>query len=156
MERPDALDKPIVKKLIKLWSRLNVQVFRATGGLLGSTWRFGSMFPRGAPVALLTTIGRKSGLERTAPLIYGRDGDRLVFIASQGGLPKNPLWYRNLQQTPAVKVQTRRTQMAFTARTAEGDERDRLWALMCAIYPDYEQYQYWTERRIPVVVCDPL
>lgn len=153
--RPDGLDHPIVPKVLRLMSRFNVWIYRLTGGIIGGKWRIGAAFPWGAPLALLTTTGRKSGLRRTAPLIYGRDGDRIVFIASQGGLPKNPLWYRNLVSHPDVEVQVGRDRRGCTARIASGEERTRLWRMMCGVYADYDTYQAWTEREIPVVVCEP-
>jgi deazaflavin-dependent oxidoreductase (nitroreductase family) len=154
--RPDGLDHPIVPKILRAYSKANVWLCRLTGGLLGSRWRVGAGFPWGAPVALLTTTGRKSGEPRTAPLIFGMDGDRVVVIASQGGMPKHPLWYRNLCAHPDVKVQIGRTERAYVARTADGEERERLWEMMCVIYADYNTYKAWTDREIPVVVCEPV
>lgn len=155
MERPEELDNPFVKKMIRRYSLANVWLFKKTGGRLGNKWRIGAGFPWGAPVALLTTIGRKSGEERTAPLIYGKDGRNVVVIASQGGMRNNPLWYLNIKKNPSVKVQTGKRPEPYVARIAEGEERARLWKMMCGIYADYDQYQYWTDREIPVVVCEP-
>ncbi|MFF4732053.1 nitroreductase family deazaflavin-dependent oxidoreductase [Streptomyces mirabilis] len=154
-DRPQGLDSPIVPKIIKLASRLNVAVYRATGGRIGGKWRVGSAFPRGVPVCLVTTRGRKSGLPRTLPLLFLRDGDRVVLVASQGGLPKNPLWYRNLQADPQVTVQIRSSVRRMLARTAEPAERAVLWPRLVAMYADFDQYQAWTDRQIPVVICEP-
>ncbi|MET7694047.1 nitroreductase family deazaflavin-dependent oxidoreductase [Streptomyces sp. NPDC005483] len=154
-DRPEGLDSPIVPKIIKWASRANVAVYRATGGLIGGTWRIGSAFPRGVPVCLLTTTGRKSGLPRTQPLLCLADGDRVILVASQGGLPENPLWYRNLQADPQVGVQIRRNVRRMRARTADPGERAQLWPRLVAMYADFEKYQAWTERQIPVVICDP-
>lgn len=156
MARPDELDRPIVKKMIVFYSRVNLWLFRATGGLLGNKWRIGAGFPWGAPVALLTTIGRKSGQPRTTPLIFGQDGEKIVFVGSQGGLPKNPLWCLNIEKTPEVEVQVRRERKRYLAHFATGDERARVWQLMCEVYADYDQYQHWTDREIPVAVCVPV
>lgn len=153
--RPKELDNPIVKKMIRFYSRVNVWLFLKTGGRLGNKWRIGAGFPWGAPVALLTTIGRKSGEPRTTPLIYGSDGERVVFIGSQGGMAGNPLWILNVEKTPEVEVQIGREKKPFVARVAKGEERARLWRLMCEVYADYDQYQHWTEREIPVLVCEP-
>ena len=117
-KRPQGLDSPIVPKIIKIMSRVNVVVYRATRGRIGGTWRIGSAFPRGVPVCLLTTRGRKTGLPRTLPLLCLADGDRVILVASQGGLPKNPLWYRNVQADPDVTVQVRGSIRQMHARTA--------------------------------------
>jgi len=150
--RPPGLEKPFVRKIIKTMSKMNVAVYRWTGGLLGSTWRVGAAFPRGVPVLLLTTIGRKSGKPRTAPLVYLEDGDDLVVVASQGGLPTDPLWYKNLQANPEVEVQIKRRKMKMRARAATATERARLWPKLVDHYADFASYESWTDREIPVVI----
>ena len=155
-KRPQGLDSPIVPKIFKLMSRLNVAVYRATGGRVGGTWRIGSAFPHGVPVCLLTTTGRKSGLPRTLPLLYLADGNRVILVASQGGLPRNPLWYHNVQASPEVTVQVRRNIRPMRARTASPAERAELWPRMVAMYADFDNYQAWTDREIPVVICEPI
>ena len=107
------------------------------------------------PILLLTTKGRKSGKERTTPLMYTRDGGNLVLIASVGGAPRNPGWYWNLQGQDA-EVQIGPERRRVRARDAEGEERERLWAAMVSLYPNYAQYQQKTSRRIPVVVLEPV
>ncbi|MGN9845861.1 nitroreductase family deazaflavin-dependent oxidoreductase [Nonomuraea sp. H19] len=154
--RPQGLDSRLVPKIIKVVSRLNVAVYRATGGRIGGTWRIGSAFPRGVPMCLLTTKGRKSGLPRTLPLLHLIDGDRVILAASQGGLPNNPLWYLNLQAAPEVTVQIRRDVRRMRARTADPAERAELWPRLVAMYADFDRYQAWTEREIPVVICEPI
>lgn len=115
------------------------------------------MFPRGVPVCLLTTKGRKTGVLRTVPLLCLADGDRMVLVASQGGLPMNPLWYLNLQAEPMVTVQFRRTIRQMRARTAGPAERTELWPRLVAMYADFDKYQAWAaHREIPVVVCQPV
>ena len=153
--KPDGLDKPYVGKIIKTMSKANVAIYRWTGGLLGSTWRVGSAFPWGVPVLLLTTIGRKSGQPRIAPLLFIEDGGKVILIGSQGGLPKDPLWYKNLVANPECHVQIRRRKMKMTARTAAPDERKRLWPKLVAHYSDIASYETWTERVIPVVILEP-
>ena len=106
-----------------------------------------------APVLLLSVTGRKSGKRRTTPLLYGRDGDNYVVIASVGGAPKHPAWYLNLQGQEA-EILVGRERLRVRARDAEGEERERLWALMVSLYPPYAEYQKKTERRIPVVVLE--
>jgi deazaflavin-dependent oxidoreductase (nitroreductase family) len=140
-----------VKPLLLAMSAVNRWVFRVSGG------RLGSRFLRGAPVGLLTTIGRKSGRPRTTPLIYLEDAERVVLVASQGGFPKHPLWYGNLAAHPAVEFELpRRPRRRYRARTADAAEKAALWPRLCAIYPDYADYQARTDRDIPVVVLDPV
>jgi deazaflavin-dependent oxidoreductase (nitroreductase family) len=135
-------------------SRANVRVYRATGGRIGGKWRVGSAFPWGIPVCLLTTTGRKTGRPRTLPLLFLEDGDRVVLVASQGGLPKHPLWFRNIQANPEVTVQIRSRVRTMHARVATSEERAGYWPKLVAMYPDFDKYQSWTDRTIPVVVCD--
>ncbi len=138
-----------MKRLVmRAMSALNVAVYRATGGRVGG--RMGK-----APILLLTVTGRKSGKRRTTPLLYSRSGDDHVVIASKGGAPKHPAWYLNLQGREAEML-VGRERHRVTARDAEGEERDRLWAQMVAIYPPYESYQGKTSRQIPVVVLEPV
>lgn len=106
----------------------------------------------GAPTLLLTTTGRKSGLRRRTALIYGRDGDDYVVVASAGGAADHPLWYSNLLADPAAEIQVKAERATVTARVTTGAERERLWARMAEIWPAYTSYQEKTEREIPVVV----
>lgn len=108
------------------------------------------------PTLLLTTTGRKSGEPRSLPLIYGEIGDSYVVIASKGGMPDHPLWFRNLEFQPECEIQVGALQAPARSRIAEGDERARLWAQMVELYPPYVDYQKSTERTIPVVVLDPI
>ena len=137
------------KPFIRLMSAANTWVFRATGG------RIGAKFPGGAPVGLLTTTGRKSGKSRTTPLIYLAGGGRIVLVASQGGLPRHPLWYENLAAQPEVSFRTPEGERRYRARTASGAEKTALWPRLVAIYRDYDDYQARTERDIPVVILEP-
>ena len=127
----------------------HVRCYRETDGKEGHDWREGST------VLLLTTKGRKSGLDRTVPLIYDRDGDKAVIVASKGGAPDHPGWFKNLVQTPEAEVQILGDHIPVRAREAEGDERVRLWEQMNRMWPHYEEYQAKTDRRIPVVVLEP-
>jgi deazaflavin-dependent oxidoreductase (nitroreductase family) len=130
-------------------SRANTWLYRASAGRLGGT------FLQGAPVALVTTTGRKSGRSRTTPLLYLRDGDRIVFAASQGGRTDNPMWYLNLKANPAVSVQIRDEVLGLTARDATEEERARYWPELVKMYSSFQDYQSWTDRVIPVVICVP-
>jgi proline iminopeptidase len=132
----------------KLYGEEHVRRYRETGGEVGHIWKEGST------VLLLTTKGRKTGEDRTTPLIYARDGDRYVIVASQGGAPEDPGWYRNLQQTPEVELQVLDEAFPARARTAEGEERERLWEKVNEVWPHYAEYAERTDREIPVVVLD--
>ncbi|NDZ93473.1 nitroreductase family deazaflavin-dependent oxidoreductase [Streptomyces sp. SID6673] len=153
--RPKQLSSPAVAALIKVGSRLNAKVYKATGGRLGNTWRIGAGLRKPVPMCLLTTIGRKSGEPRTAPLLYLPTGDSFVVVASQGGLPKNPAWYLNLVANPEVTIQVGRQTFDLRARTASDAERDELWPQLVDLYADFDTYAAWTDRKIPVVICEP-
>ncbi|UCZ91996.1 MULTISPECIES: nitroreductase family deazaflavin-dependent oxidoreductase [Gordonia] len=153
--KPAQLDSPIVSKIIKLGSKANTALYKATGGRVGGTWRVGAGLRKPAPVCLLTTIGRKSGQPRTAPLIYLRRGDAFVVVASQGGSAKNPAWYLNLRDNPQVTIQIGKEKHDLVARTATDAERAELWPDLVDTYADYDTYAAWTERTIPVVICEP-
>ena len=131
---------------LKLFSRLHVVLFRASGG------RIGGRFRKTAPVLLLTTTGRKTGKKRTTPLLYAEDAGRFVVVASVGGAPKHPAWYLNLRGNPQATIQVGGRQLVVHAETAAPDERARLWAVVTRMYPGYDDYQAKTTREIPVVV----
>jgi deazaflavin-dependent oxidoreductase (nitroreductase family) len=135
--------------VVKAMSKANTWVYRLTGG------RVGGRFFGGAPVLLLTTTGRKSGEPRVAPLLYLEDGDRLVIVASKGGMSHHPLWYRNLVANPDVEVTLGTTTRRMTAHTASPEEKEAYWPRLTAMYPDYASYQARTTRDIPVVVLSP-
>jgi deazaflavin-dependent oxidoreductase (nitroreductase family) len=106
-------------------------------------------------VLLLTTTGRKSGEPRIQPLLFIEDGDNVIIVASHGGLPKDPLWYKNLQANPECTVQIKRRKTKMKARTAAPDECEALWPKLVAHYPDFASYETWTDRVIPVVILEP-
>lgn len=108
------------------------------------------------PTLLLTTTGRKSAEARALPLIYGTTGDSYVVIASKGGMPSHPLWFRNLEAKPECELMVGAKPVSARSRVAEGDERAGLWEQMVEVYPPYTDYQKATERIIPVVVLDPI
>jgi deazaflavin-dependent oxidoreductase (nitroreductase family) len=126
----------------------HVKAYQETDGDTGFIWN-------GAKTLLLTTTGRKSGTLYTTPLIYEEDGDRYIVIASMGGAPMHPQWYRNLVATPGARVQVKGQHLDVTATTAESDERDRLWSLVNVQWPNYDVYQTRTDRTIPVVILSP-
>ncbi len=133
-----------------LFGEEHVRRYRETGGEVGHRWK------RGSKILLLTTTGRKSGKARTTPLIYEEDGDRYVIVASKGGAPEHPGWYRNLEKEPSVELQVLDDVFPARARTAEGEEREQLWELANQQWPDYDSYQTRTERQIPVVVLERM
>lgn len=135
---------------IKWMSRAQTWIFKKTGG------RFGDKFLRGAEVGILTTIGRKSGEERDSPLLFLQEGKRIVLVASQGGRATNPMWYLNLVANPRVKFQTKRETLELTAREATDAERDEYWPKLDAMYADFVNYRSYTDRKIPIVICDPV
>ena len=114
-----------------------------------------SGFRKPVSVLLLGHTGRKSGTSYTTPLLYLRDGDDVVVVASQGGMPKNPQWYRNLVDSPDTWIQIGNDRSNVRAHTASADERARLWPQLVQLYADFANYQSWTERVIPVVVLEP-
>ena len=134
----------------KLFGEEHVRRYRETEGEVGHIWKEGST------VLLLTTKGRKSGEPRTTPLIYAEDSDRYVIVASQGGAPDHPGWFKNLAKTPEVDVQIKGDRFHARARVAEGEERERLWELMNEIWPHYDEYATRTDRQIPVVVLERI
>ncbi|RVW08046.1 nitroreductase family deazaflavin-dependent oxidoreductase [Prescottella agglutinans] len=153
-QRPSGLDSKYTADIIKWMSKTNVKLYRATGGRLGGKWRVGSAFPWGIPVCLLTTTGRKSGQPRISPLLFLEDGDRIVLVASQGGLPKNPMWYLNIRANPEVTIQIKSRIRKMRARVATNEERAELWPRLVDLYADFDNYQAWTDRQIPVVICE--
>jgi F420H(2)-dependent quinone reductase len=126
-------------------SAANVWAYRLSGG------KVMGRFPSGAPVCLLTSIGRRSGKRRTVPLLYLEDGEDLIVVASQGGAPQDPGWYRNLAANPSAEVEIGHKRFAVSARRVDEEEKSRLWPRLVAIYPPYESYQQRTSRRIPVM-----
>ena len=129
----------------ELFGPEHVRVYRETGGQRGYHWR-------GTTILLLTTTGRSSGEQRTTPLIHRTDGDRWVIVASKGGAPEHPSWYENLLADPEATIEVQDETIDVRAETAAGDERARLWSLMCEVWPAYADYQTKTDREIPVVV----
>ena len=126
----------------------HVKRYRETGGEVGHIWK------KGSKILLLTTKGRSSGEPRTSPLIYENAGDAYVIVASKGGAPEDPGWYENLSRDPQIELQVRDEVFPARARTAAGEERERLWSLAAKQWPDYDAYQAKTDREIPVVVLE--
>jgi len=144
-----AREERIGSIVIGLMSRANIWAYRLSGGRLGGRFR------GGAPVLLLTTVGRRSGIRRTAPLLYLRDGANVVVVGSKGGMSHHPLWYRNLEANPEVEVEIGSERSTMVAHRANPDEHAALWPRLVAMYPDFDDYQARTTRKIPVVILSP-
>lgn len=146
---PWFVNSPFTDFFAKWMSRLNTFLYRRGGGEgLGGTFQK-------IPVALLTTTGRKSGQPRVTPLYFLRDGDRVIVAASKVGAKNHPMWYLNLKANPKVQVQIKKEVLDRTARDATEEERAKYWPQLVKMYPSYDDYQAWTDRRIPIVVCAP-
>ncbi len=134
------------------WERFtgaHTSVYKLSRGRIGGT-------AYGAPVALVESVGRKSGKRRTHPLIARDDGDNLVVVASKGGIDRHPAWYLNLMANPETTAWWRGRKRRVRAREAQGSERERLWERMVEVYRPYASYQRRTDRQIPVIVLEPV
>jgi len=130
------------------WNAKVIDEFRSNEGKVASFAR--------QPLLLLTHHGAKTGSARTNPLAYFRDGDDYVIVASKGGAPTNPDWYHNLLAHPDATIEVGTDELAVTARPADEQERERLWALITSANPAFAEYETKTERRIPVVILTPV
>lgn len=127
------------------WNSQIIEEFRGNAGKVGGTFE-------GRDLLLLTTTGAKSGLPRTNPVAYVRDGDKLVVIASKAGAPTSPDWYHNLRANPEVTIEIgTETHKAIATPITSGPERDRLYAAMVEVMPGFAEYEQKTDRVIPVV-----
>ena len=126
----------------------HVDRYLATDGAEGHDWN-------GTQALILFTTGRRSGAQRTTPLIYERHGDDYLVVASKGGTPENPDWYLNLEADPDVEIQVKGDRLRARARAATPEEKPELWSIMTKEWPDYDNYQTKTDRDIPVVVLEP-
>jgi deazaflavin-dependent oxidoreductase (nitroreductase family) len=130
-----------------LFGKEHVDRYRATDGEEGHDWQ-------GTTTLLLTTKGRRSGEQRTTPLIYQQHGDAYLVVASKGGADEPPAWYLNLEAEPGVEVQVKGDRFSARARTAGPAEKPEMWRTMTATWPAYDEYQQKTSREIPVVVLE--
>jgi F420H(2)-dependent quinone reductase len=133
------------KSLQRLFMKGHVSLYRLTGGKVGG----------GEHMLILTTIGRKSGVERDTPLFFFQDGDQFIIIASAGGAPKHPVWWLNLKSSAQAKIQVGSRVIPVTAKEAEGEDRTRLWSIIAENYKNFVAYQKRTDREIPVVILTP-
>ena len=135
--------------ILRYGLKLHVLVYRATRG------RIGHRFRGGPPMLLLDDVGARSGVKRTTPLVYVRDGENLVIVGSKGGHPRHPAWFHNLKANPDTTIQIGASRLAVRARVADPSERARLWPKALETYPGYAGYQERTAREIPLVILEP-
>jgi len=141
------------------WMVDHSNLYLSSGGKEGHmyTASFPGKETRTVPSLMLTTTGRKSGQKFLFPLFYGKTGNSYFIIASKGGAPEHPGWYKNILANPEVEVQVGTEKKKVRARTASGAERATLWKQATAFWPSYDDYQKKVpDREIPVVVLDPV
>jgi F420H(2)-dependent quinone reductase len=127
------------------FTTVHVFLYRKSNGAIGG--KFGK-----SPMVLLTTTGRRSGKQRTVPLLYLADGGNIVLVASNGGAVKHPTWWLNLQAHPDAEIQIKGVKQRVRAEQASPKEKERLWPALVNMYPGYKRYQEITNRDIPVVI----
>jgi F420H(2)-dependent quinone reductase len=135
-------------RLQVMFTGLHARVWKLTKGRVGGR-------VAGGPVLILTTTGRTTGKQRESPLLYIDDGSNVVIVASNGGAPDHPAWYKNLKANPAAGVATKSGSREVTARDANQSERERLWPKLDAMYAGYKGYRAKTTREIPLVILEP-
>lgn len=139
---------PNIRWLLALITHVHRFLYRATGGRIGA--RLANV-----DVLLLETVGRKTGQVRTTPLLYVRDGQRWVVVASNAGDARQPAWWLNLQSRPEARIQVRDEHHPVRARSATAEESEQLWPKLVAAYKYYDDYKERTSREIPIVVLEP-
>ena len=133
------------------WVRDQVELYESSGGTEGTTLR-----DRGIPVIVMTMQGAKSGVLRKVPVMRVEHDGKYAIVASKGGAPENPVWYRNLVANPHIELQDHTIKQDMMVRELEGDERAEWWDRSVAVYPDYADYQKSTDRQIPVFLAEPV
>jgi deazaflavin-dependent oxidoreductase (nitroreductase family) len=137
------------------WQQRHVELYLKSDGAEGHVLDFNRPGVPAVNCLLLQTTGRKSGVSKTTPLIYGDDGGGFVVVASKGGAPAHPAWFLNIQDQPEVRIQVVNKKYRGIARITAGAERERLFQMMAGLFPSYNDYQAKTTREIPVVVLEP-
>lgn len=137
------------KTMTRIFTGMHASVYRLSGGKMG-----GSMHK--APILLLTTTGRKTGKQRATPVIYLKDADRFIIVASNSGAQTHPVWWLNLQTTPQATIEVGGKTLHVVARQADKEESNQLWPRLKAMYSGYAQYQQKTTREMPVVILTPV
>jgi deazaflavin-dependent oxidoreductase (nitroreductase family) len=137
-----------LRRRLRIQARINIWLYRKSNGRIGGKYR-------NAPIGLITTTGRHSGMARTVPLFYLEDGERVVLVASKRGMSTNPDWYLNIEANPRVTVDLEGDARAMLARTATPQEKAEYWPRLVEMFKLYQQYEDRTARDIPVVICTP-
>jgi deazaflavin-dependent oxidoreductase (nitroreductase family) len=132
----------------KDWNAGVIAEFRANHGKVGGNFK-------GAPLLLIHHTGAKTGTPRVNPVMYLKDGERYLVFASKGGAPENPGWYHNLMAHPEVQIEVGDSTIDVNASEVKGEERDRLYAKQCSLYPQFAEYEKKTKRKIPVISFVP-
>jgi F420H(2)-dependent quinone reductase len=153
--RPKQLNSPFVKAGMKYSSKVVTWLYRHSGGRIGGNWRVGAGFKKPVPTLLLEHRGRKSGKVFVSPLVYVTEGDNVIVVASMGGRENNPQWFHNLVAGPDTYIEIGSKRRAVHAVVADSEERNRLWPKLVEAYADFDTYQGWTDREIPVIVLQP-
>lgn len=141
---------PVIRRVMRWATALQVAVFRGTGG------RLMNKFLGGYPVCVVTTRGAKSGKQRRIALIHLPHGDNKLLVASQGGMPSHPAWYHNVVAHPDIQIMVDGEEKDYRARRVSDEEKAQLWPHLLSLYPDFDEYQARTERNIPVFCCEPV
>lgn len=131
------------------WARKQAETFEASGGTDANDLR-------GMPIIVLTSVGAKSGMLRKTALMRVEHDGQYAVVASQGGAPKNPVWYHNLKKSPHVELQDGAAKRDYLAREVHGAEKAPWWKRAVEAYPDYADYQLKTDRQIPIFVLEPI
>lgn len=139
----------LIKKFMRLFTRLNVWVFKKSKGRL---WK---NFPGGYPICVVGMTGAKSGQRREVALIHLPYRRGVLLVASQGGMDRHPVWYHNIAANPHIDLLFRGKTEALVARQASDNEKRELWPQLLSLYPDFDEYQARTDRNIPVFICTP-
>jgi deazaflavin-dependent oxidoreductase (nitroreductase family) len=154
-KKPKGLNADFVKPVMKYAGRAHAWLYRRSGGKIGANWRVGAGAKKPVPTLLLEHRGRKSGKTFASPLVYINDGDNVIIVASMGGRDENPQWYHNLIADPDVHIEVGRDRRPVRAVLASPEEKAQLWPKLVDAYADFDAYQSWTEREIPVFILKP-
>jgi len=141
---------PAARFFMRWVTKLNVAVFRASKG------RLMNRFIGGYPVCIVTTRGAKTGKTRRIALIHLPHGENNLLVASQGGMPTNPVWYHNIKANPEIDIMVGGEEKQYNARQISDEEKAALWPHLLSLYPDFDEYQARTDRNIPVFSCEPI
>ncbi|PYE12473.1 deazaflavin-dependent oxidoreductase (nitroreductase family) [Williamsia limnetica] len=155
-QKPKRLNSRATLIITRYASRFHTFAYRASRGRLGKNLRIGAAFRKPAPTLLLDHVGRKTGKTFTTPLLYMADGSDVIVVASAGGRDEHPQWYRNLIAHPQTHITIGSRRRSVRAHLADPRERARLWPHLVETYADFDSYQQWTDREIPVIVLESV